>query len=40
MELEPKPPSRVVMESLSQMNMDSPASTLAVSDPPGSDQEA
>ena len=33
-------PSGAVMESLSQMNMDSPASTLAVSDPPGGDQEA
>ena len=33
-------PSRVVMESLSQMNMDSPASTLVVSDPPGGNQEA
>ena len=33
-------PSRAVAESLSQMNMDSPASTLAVSDPPGGDQEA
>ena len=33
-------PSGVVTESLSQMNMDSPASTLVVSDPPGSDQEA
>ena len=28
------------MESLSQMNMDSPAPKLAVSDPPGGDQEA
>ena len=35
-----KTPSRVVMESLSQMNMDSPASTLVVSDPPGGNQEA
>ena len=33
-------PSRVVIESLSQMNMDSPASTLAVSDPLGGDQKA
>ena len=33
-------PSGAVTESLSQMNMDSPASTLAVSDPPGGDQEA
>ena len=33
-------PSEAVTESLSQMNMDSPASTLAVSDPPGGDQEA
>ena len=32
--------SRAVMESLSQMNMDSPASTLAVSDPLGGDQKA
>ena len=31
-------PSGVVTESLSQMNMDSPASTLVVSDPPGGDQ--
>ena len=35
-----KTPSGVVTESLSQMNMDSPTSTLAVSDPPGGDQEA
>ena len=33
-------PSGAVTESLSQMNMDSLASTLAVSDPPGGDQEA
>ena len=33
-------PSGVVTELLSQMNMDSPASTLAVSDPPGGGQEA
>ena len=33
-------PSRAVMKSLSQMNMDSPTSTLAVSDPPGGNQEA
>ena len=33
-------PSRVVTESFSQMNMDSPTSTLAVSDPPGGGQEA
>ena len=33
-------PSRAVTESLSQMNMDSPASKLVVSDPPGGDQEA
>ena len=33
-------PSGVVMESLSQINMDSPASTLVVSDPPGGNQEA
>ena len=33
-------PSRVVTESLSYMNMDSPASTLVVSVPPGGDQEA
>ena len=35
-----KTPSGAVTESLSQMNMDSPTSTLAVSDPPGGDQEA
>ena len=35
-----KTPSRAVTESLSQMNMDSPASTLAVSDPPGGNQKA
>ena len=35
-----KTPSGVVTESLSQMNMDSPASTLVVSDPPGGGQEA
>ena len=33
-------PSGAVTESLSQMNMDSPTSTLAVSDPPGGNQEA
>ena len=33
-------PSRVVTELLSQMNMDFPASTLVVSDPPGGKQEA
>ena len=33
-------PSGAVTESLSQMNMDSPTSTLAVSDPPGGGQEA
>ena len=33
-------PSGTVTESFSQMNMDSPASTLVVSDPPGGDQEA
>ena len=33
-------PSGAVTESLSQMNMDSPASTLLVSDPPGGNQEA
>ena len=33
-------PSRAVTESLSQMNMDSPTSTLVVSDSPGGDQEA
>ena len=33
-------PSGAVTELLSQMNMDSPASTLVVSDPPGGDQEA
>ena len=33
-------PSGAVTESLSQMNMDSPASTLAVSDPPCFNQEA
>ena len=33
-------PSGVVTELLSQMNMDSPATTLVVSDPPGGDQEA
>ena len=32
-------PSGSVTELLSQMNMDSPAATLAVSDPPGGDQE-
>ena len=36
---EAKTPSGAVTESLSQMNMDSPAATLAVSDPPGGDQE-
>ena len=35
-----KTPSGVVTESLSQMNMDSPTSTLVVSDPPGGNQEA
>ena len=35
-----KTPSGEVMESLSQMNMDSPASTLVMNDPPGGDQEA
>ena len=35
-----KTPSGVVAESLSQMNMDSPASTPVVSDPPGGDWEA
>ena len=35
-----KTPSRAVTESLSQMNMDSPTSTLVVSDPPGGGQEA
>ena len=35
-----KTPSRAVMELLSQMNMDSPTSTLAVSNPPGGNQEA
>ena len=33
-------PSGALKESLSLMNMDSPASTLVVSDPPGGDQEA
>ena len=33
-------PSGVVTESLSQMNMDSPASTPVVSDPPGGNREA
>ena len=33
-------PSRVVTESLSQMNMDSPATTLVVSDPAGGGQDA
>ena len=33
-------PSRVVAKSLSQMNMDSPASTPVVSDPPGDIREA
>ena len=32
-------PSGAVAESLSQMNMDSPASTPAVGDPPGGNQE-
>ena len=32
-------PSRAVTKSLSQMNMDSPTATIAVSDPPGGDQE-
>ena len=31
--------SRAVTESLSQMNMDSPATTLAASDPPGGGQD-
>ena len=35
-----KTPSGAVTESLSQMNMDSPTSTLEVSDPPGGGQEA
>ena len=35
-----KTPSGVVTELLSQMNMDSPTSTLVVSDPPGGNQEA
>ena len=35
-----KTPSGAVMESLSQMNMDSPTSTLAVNDPPCGNQEA
>ena len=35
-----KTPSGAVTESLSQMNMDSPASTLVMSNPPGGDQEA
>ena len=35
-----KTPSGVMTASLSQMNINSPASTLAVSDPPGGDQEA
>ena len=35
-----KTPSVTVTESLSQMNMDSPTSTLVVSDPPGGNQEA
>ena len=35
-----KTPSGPVTELLSQMNMDSPASTLVVSNPPGGDQEA
>ena len=35
-----KTPSGAVTELLSQMNMDSPTSTLAVNDPPGGDQEA
>ena len=33
-------PSRVVTELLSQINMVSPTPTLAVSDPPGGEQEA
>ena len=37
---EAETPSGVVTESLSQMNMDSPASTPAVSDPPGGNWEA
>ena len=35
-----KTPSGAVTESLSQINMDKAASTLAVSDPPGGGQEA
>ena len=35
-----KTPSRAVTKSLSQMNMDSSASTLEVSDPPGGNKEA